>query len=113
MPCPCFVEGTQRAPTKGKFEARNSKLETITNDKKPNVPNGCVSDLRFGVEYFRILKLFRISDSNFELGLGHLRERSEIMTMASEMPSEHIHGIDFVRTGPETLAGRYLRMFWQ
>ena len=35
------------------------------------------------------------------------------MTMASEMPSEHIHGIDFVRTGPETLAGRYLRMFWQ
>ena len=33
--------------------------------------------------------------------------------MASERSSEHIHGIDFVHTGPGTLAGRYLRMFWQ
>jgi hypothetical protein len=31
-----------------KFEARNSKLETISNRKKTNVPNELDSDLRFG-----------------------------------------------------------------
>src|SRR6266508_3481926 len=33
--------------------------------------------------------------------------------MSSEKPGEHIHDMDFVHTGPDTLAGRYLRMFWQ
>ena len=37
---------------------------------------------------------------------------SETM-MSSEKPGEHIHDMDFVHTGPDTLAGRYLRMFWQ
>ena len=31
----------------------------------------------------------------------------------SESPAEKIHDTDFVHTGAETLAGRYLRMFWQ
>ena len=33
--------------------------------------------------------------------------------MSSEMPTESTRDVDFVHTGPETLAGRYLRMFWQ
>jgi 5,5'-dehydrodivanillate O-demethylase oxygenase subunit len=33
--------------------------------------------------------------------------------MSSEMPSESTRGVDFVHTGPGTLAGQYLRMFWQ
>ena len=33
--------------------------------------------------------------------------------MSSEKPGEHIHDMDFVHTGPDTLAGRYLRLFWQ
>ena len=37
---------------------------------------------------------------------------SETM-MSSEKPGEHIYDMDFVHTGPDTLAGRYLRMFWQ
>jgi hypothetical protein len=32
----------------GKFEARNPKHETISNDKKTNVPNKFDSDLSFG-----------------------------------------------------------------
>ena len=43
----------------GKFEARNPKLETISNDKKPQ----CSKQPRFGLEFriliFRILDLFR------------------------------------------------------
>jgi 5,5'-dehydrodivanillate O-demethylase len=31
----------------------------------------------------------------------------------SESPAEQIHDTDFVHTGPGTLAGRFLRMFWQ
>lgn len=31
----------------------------------------------------------------------------------SESPIEEVHDIDFVHTGPGTVAGRYLRMFWQ
>jgi len=35
------------------------------------------------------------------------------MTTSANQSSEEAHEIDFVHTGPETLAGRYLRMFWQ
>ena len=35
------------------------------------------------------------------------------MAATTETPNESHEGIDFVHTGPETLAGRYLRMFWQ
>jgi hypothetical protein len=35
------------------------------------------------------------------------------MTATTETPSVTSDGVDFVHTGPETLAGRYLRMFWQ
>jgi 5,5'-dehydrodivanillate O-demethylase oxygenase subunit len=33
--------------------------------------------------------------------------------MSSKMPSESTRNVDFVHTGPATLAGQYLRMFWQ
>jgi 5,5'-dehydrodivanillate O-demethylase oxygenase subunit len=33
--------------------------------------------------------------------------------MSSKMPSESTRDVDFVHTGPATLAGQYLRMFWQ
>ena len=33
--------------------------------------------------------------------------------MSSEMPTESTRDVDFVHTAPGTLAGRYLRMFWQ
>ncbi len=35
------------------------------------------------------------------------------MTATTETPSVTSDGVDFVHTGPGTLAGRYLRMFWQ
>jgi len=35
------------------------------------------------------------------------------MTTSVNQSSEEAREIDFVRTGPGTLAGRYLRMFWQ
>ena len=35
------------------------------------------------------------------------------MTTSVESAAEHTQEIDFVHTGPGTLAGRYLRMFWQ
>jgi 5,5'-dehydrodivanillate O-demethylase len=35
------------------------------------------------------------------------------MAATSETPNESSESVDFVRTGPGTLAGRYLRMFWQ
>src|SRR6266542_4403427 len=48
-----------------KFEARNPKLETISNDKKIQ----CSKQSRFGPEFwiliFRVLKLFRISIFEF------------------------------------------------
>ena len=34
------------------------------------------------------------------------------MTATTETPSV-TSDVDFVHTGPETFAGRYLRMFWQ
>ncbi len=34
------------------------------------------------------------------------------MTATTETPSVTSDGVDFVHTGPGTLAGRYLRMFW-
>src|SRR5438477_11306017 len=34
------------------------------------------------------------------------------MTATTETPSIRSDGVDFVHTGPGTLAGRYLRMFW-
>jgi hypothetical protein len=47
-----------------KLEARNLKIETTTNDKRPNVSNNLESELEFWVLIFpiiSILKLFRIS----------------------------------------------------
>jgi len=35
------------------------------------------------------------------------------MTLSSERRFEEAGEVDFVRTGPGTLAGRYMRMFWQ
>jgi 5,5'-dehydrodivanillate O-demethylase len=35
------------------------------------------------------------------------------MTLSSEQRFEKVGGIDFVQTGPGTLAGKYLRGFWQ
>jgi 5,5'-dehydrodivanillate O-demethylase len=35
------------------------------------------------------------------------------MTATTETPSVTSDGVDFVHTGPGTLAGRYLRMYWQ
>jgi len=34
------------------------------------------------------------------------------MTTSTENPFEKIADMDFVHTGPATLAGRYMRMFW-
>jgi hypothetical protein len=48
----------------GKFEARNPKLETISNDKNHNVLNKFVSDFEFCVSNFEFVSDFdiRISD---------------------------------------------------
>ena len=40
-------------------------------------------------------------------------ERSKTMTLASERRFEKAGEVNFVHTGPGTLAGRYMRMFWQ
>ena len=60
----------QRVPRRtGKFEARNPKLETMSNDKKTNVPNKFVSDLSldFSISTFEIVSDFAIRISNFDL----------------------------------------------
>src|SRR5256886_8373688 len=38
---------------------------------------------------------------------------STTMTTSADKPIENDGDVDFVHTGPGTLAGRYLRMFWQ
>jgi len=66
----------QSAPrNKGKFEARNPKLETISNDKKPQ----CSKQPRFGLEFldfdisnFEIVSDFDIWISDFD-SLASLR----------------------------------------
>src|SRR5437867_5887535 len=59
----------QRAPSK--FEARNSKLETISNDKTPQFPNNLDSGLEFRILIFRILKIV----SDFDIRIWNLRKQ--------------------------------------
>jgi Ca-activated chloride channel family protein len=50
-----------------KFEIRNSKFETSTNDQNPNVQNGLGPAPAFWSFGFRVLNLFRISDFEFRI----------------------------------------------
>ncbi len=50
-----------------KFEIRNSKFETSTNDQHPNVQNGLGPAPAFWSFGFGVLNLFRISDFEFRI----------------------------------------------